>query len=309
MLRGLSAVRLALCPYTALGLPMGADKTRIKERYRELALVHHPDRGGSERHFIRYKQAYESLVSGTPFGHEEEEAAAAAAASAANAQAASSTRARSGYKEEQSTMDMYSLPETMFLYRNMVVNRASATEEQRKLRVVKAGMVLYALPGAGPKFAGFVVVVGEASERGGVIAYCVNKRGARRGHEDVDGAADRWVGGPNGHRGHQCMMHWRDAVAQREEFTTRSAAGAHFDAGITDAKAATYFAKTKQQQHPHRMLRGYCAWSPGVLDRVVRRGAWKAVDTSADPTCGFLRDTPYEELYDKVAGMPTVSFD
>lgn len=44
-----------------LGLPAGADELAIKQRYRDLAAQHHPDRGGSAEQFIAIREAYEIL--------------------------------------------------------------------------------------------------------------------------------------------------------------------------------------------------------------------------------------------------------
>ncbi|WP_286238640.1 DNA-J related domain-containing protein [Neptuniibacter halophilus] len=45
-----------------LGLENGADWQSIKQAYRRLAALHHPDRGGDEKHFIRIREAYETLA-------------------------------------------------------------------------------------------------------------------------------------------------------------------------------------------------------------------------------------------------------
>ena len=44
-----------------LGLEEDADDEIIKQRYRELAIIHHPDKGGDANTFIRIRQAYETL--------------------------------------------------------------------------------------------------------------------------------------------------------------------------------------------------------------------------------------------------------
>lgn len=43
------------------GLDEDADQREIKVRYKELASVHHPDRGGDAKEFIRLREAYEVL--------------------------------------------------------------------------------------------------------------------------------------------------------------------------------------------------------------------------------------------------------
>ena len=45
--------------YAVLGLPKGAPVREVKQAYRRLALLHHPDRpGGSARAFERLERAY-----------------------------------------------------------------------------------------------------------------------------------------------------------------------------------------------------------------------------------------------------------
>lgn len=46
-------------PFAALGLPPSATLDEVKRRYRELAMTHHPDRGGDGREFNRVRAAYE----------------------------------------------------------------------------------------------------------------------------------------------------------------------------------------------------------------------------------------------------------
>ena len=52
--------------YVTLELAPGAPAEEVKEAYRRLAMVHHPDRGGSEEDFKRVKRAYEALSEQTP---------------------------------------------------------------------------------------------------------------------------------------------------------------------------------------------------------------------------------------------------
>lgn len=47
-----------------LKLEEDADEETIKQRYRELAITHHPDKGGDANTFIRIRQAYETLCPG-----------------------------------------------------------------------------------------------------------------------------------------------------------------------------------------------------------------------------------------------------
>ena len=48
-------------PYDELGLSSDATDEEIKQKYRELAHEHHPDKGGDEEIFKRIKAAYEIL--------------------------------------------------------------------------------------------------------------------------------------------------------------------------------------------------------------------------------------------------------
>ena len=48
-------------PYTELDVPVDASLETIKQRYRTLAQMHHPDKGGNEELFKRIKLAYEIL--------------------------------------------------------------------------------------------------------------------------------------------------------------------------------------------------------------------------------------------------------
>jgi hypothetical protein len=49
-------------PYRALGVSKADSPDRIRERYRELASVHHPDRGGSAERMRQINDAYERIV-------------------------------------------------------------------------------------------------------------------------------------------------------------------------------------------------------------------------------------------------------
>ena len=48
-------------PYTELDVPVDASLETIKQRYRTLAQMHHPDKGGNEELFKQIKLAYEIL--------------------------------------------------------------------------------------------------------------------------------------------------------------------------------------------------------------------------------------------------------
>lgn len=49
-------------PYHELGLNKFATTEQIKNKYRQLAQEHHPDKGGDEERFIRIKLSYEILI-------------------------------------------------------------------------------------------------------------------------------------------------------------------------------------------------------------------------------------------------------
>ena len=48
-------------PFKVLGLKRSASDEDIKTKYRELILVHHPDKGGDQEEFIRIQEAYDFL--------------------------------------------------------------------------------------------------------------------------------------------------------------------------------------------------------------------------------------------------------
>ena len=250
---------LLRCPYAILGIAKG-DDVAAKTRFRELALKHHPDRGGDEQTFIRVKQAYESIVTGVPTIVPTARPAA--------------PYYRATVRDEHTILDLRSLPESTFLYKNMVTHRSRATTPLRR------GMLLYATKGAGPRFARCVLVLAEVSARGGTIGYVVNKP-----------VGEGWWGGPNGHRGHSVLMHKSTAFAAREEFTTREAAGLYFDTAVQAAKVSHL------QNTPHfKVISGYCGWLPGALEKIIRRGAWRVLDTSQDNP-DWLVTLPHDEVY------------
>jgi hypothetical protein len=49
-------------PYRTLGVAKTDSADRIRERYRELAALHHPDRGGSAEQMQRINEAYERIA-------------------------------------------------------------------------------------------------------------------------------------------------------------------------------------------------------------------------------------------------------
>eukprot|EP01064_Diplonema_japonicum_P034155 TRINITY_DN6997_c4_g1_i1.p1 TRINITY_DN6997_c4_g1~~TRINITY_DN6997_c4_g1_i1.p1 ORF type:complete len:262 (+),score=44.66 TRINITY_DN6997_c4_g1_i1:67-852(+) len=254
-----TAARLA-CPYQILGLEKGPtyDQSDLKRKYRVLAMQKHPDRGGDGKDFLQLQDAYKALRDGRPMPSE-----------------SSSTRAPSpdwGIRQEKaSQIDMTILPEAMFLYRNMVVHLTPPAS------FVQAGMVLYSTRGAGPRFKETVIIIAEASDRGGVIAYAMNRA--------------QW-GGPCGHRGHVVLVH-EHSKTTASYTTTREACGFFFDVEVTSDKVA---------RHPgSRLLNGYCGWAPGVLDSAVKKGKWKLLASSS---VVWLHNTPPTELYHAAVGMP-----
>jgi len=48
--------------YDELELPKNCTFEEIKQKYRTLAQINHPDKGGDEKKFIRIKEAYETLI-------------------------------------------------------------------------------------------------------------------------------------------------------------------------------------------------------------------------------------------------------
>ena len=48
-------------PFKVLGLKRSASDEDIKQKYRELILIHHPDKGGDHEEFLKVQQAYDFL--------------------------------------------------------------------------------------------------------------------------------------------------------------------------------------------------------------------------------------------------------
>ncbi len=51
-------------PYFVLGVPPSASEEAVKSRFKELALAHHPDRGGDPAQMRRYLKAYDQIRNG-----------------------------------------------------------------------------------------------------------------------------------------------------------------------------------------------------------------------------------------------------
>eukprot|EP01063_Lacrimia_lanifica_P001332 TRINITY_DN10663_c0_g1_i1.p1 TRINITY_DN10663_c0_g1~~TRINITY_DN10663_c0_g1_i1.p1 ORF type:complete len:287 (+),score=79.44 TRINITY_DN10663_c0_g1_i1:194-1054(+) len=276
----LRAPRAVQCPYEVLGLPKGAGVDAAKDRFKKLALRHHPDMpGGDDEKFLEVQQAFEMIKNG--------------GVDPATLQRRSYEPAQQhtgwGTKRASDKVDMNDLPEATYLYRNMVVWTDEVGQEARAHLPfpLAAGMVLYATPRAGPKFKGSVAVIAEVHPKGGTIAYVVNL--ARPG---VDGTG--FYGGPCGHRRHEVLVHRRDDLAKREDYTTRTAAGFHFDCEVTPAKAAL--------APKGFLLNGFCGWRPGTLERMVKRGAWRIVAASPD----WLHTTARDEMHNAALRKPIV---
>lgn len=58
-------------PYSVLGVAPGASRAELRAAYRRLALVHHPDHGGSTEKMALLSSAYEAARCGRRGGHED----------------------------------------------------------------------------------------------------------------------------------------------------------------------------------------------------------------------------------------------
>ena len=51
-------------PYDDLGLSSDASDEEVRKKFKQLASIHHPDKGGDEETFKKLKAAYEEIVGG-----------------------------------------------------------------------------------------------------------------------------------------------------------------------------------------------------------------------------------------------------
>ena len=51
-----------MTPFQILGLPEDASHSDVKQAFRRLAALHHPDRGGSAEMFTKIRRAYEQAL-------------------------------------------------------------------------------------------------------------------------------------------------------------------------------------------------------------------------------------------------------
>ncbi|KAJ9454727.1 chaperone protein DNAj [Diplonema papillatum] len=265
-------------PYAILGVSATTSLADAKRAYRRKALKTHPDMGGSVEQFTLVHAAYEAILAGRSTLNPDPDPPPQPHAYPASAYT----------YEHFKQVDMTSLPEAMFIYRNMTIY----TRRGGRKSVLEVGMALYATSRAGPVFSKAVIIVAEVSETGGVIAYVLNKRLQ---------SGDRWYGGPNGQRNHEVIVHESDRLAAHfaSPMSSRHAAGFHFDTDVSFAKRQ-YFKAAK-----HRMLCGYCGWAPGKLDVLIAKGRWKLVESDSV----WLHNTPPEELYEAALRLPTHPID
>ena len=57
-------------PYDILGIPQNSSKSTAKTKYRKVAMIHHPDKGGDPEQFKKIKGAWELIESGKFVGEE-----------------------------------------------------------------------------------------------------------------------------------------------------------------------------------------------------------------------------------------------
>ena len=64
--RGFTTISLSRADcFNALGVPPGSSEQSVKDAYRKLAKIHHPDLGGNTDKFVKIQKAYEGLMDGS----------------------------------------------------------------------------------------------------------------------------------------------------------------------------------------------------------------------------------------------------
>ena len=64
--RGFTTISLSRSDcFNALGVPPGSSEQSVKDAYRKLAKIHHPDLGGNTDKFVKIQKAYEGLMDGS----------------------------------------------------------------------------------------------------------------------------------------------------------------------------------------------------------------------------------------------------
>eukprot|EP00756_Hemistasia_phaeocysticola_P005633 Hpha_TRINITY_DN13430_c0_g1::TRINITY_DN13430_c0_g1_i1::g.131076::m.131076 len=256
--------------WTLLGLRPGASQKKIRQAYIKLARQAHPDHGGSDMKMQELNAAYEQVLRGdspnytsTPEERTEHWANAGFAASQEQ-------------KVREWTQMYEDLPESMFLF------RASGRESVSPPLGLRAESILVATPKAPPRYRGCVIRLVEV--RGGaMLGYALNRQEpcSITDRKDWQLLKEHWGemkeagvgwGGPHGYYSHRVLVHKDDALAGQSSGTTRSAGGVHYDTDSTLAKRK----RTVDRGKGH-VLWGYCGWTPGVLDKAVRKGAWRVL--------------------------------
>lgn len=59
---GVGRAAKAMDPYAVLGLPRSATLEEVKNRYRQLATIYHPDKGGTNEGFCLIRNAYGQIT-------------------------------------------------------------------------------------------------------------------------------------------------------------------------------------------------------------------------------------------------------
>ena len=276
-----------ISPYKVLGVANLSAKAVVRSAYLRLVRETHPDiSGGCEKKFKEIQNAYERISDGKDRKSKTVEETAPMKAQWQNW----ATR-------QPATVDINSLPEATYLYRNMTQYKASV--EKSKL---KPGMWMYATSGAGPKFNNCVVLITTCHPTGGVIGYILNKslstaKKKTFEHSEI-GRQISLDGGPCGHRGHKVLVHSDSKFASRYSSPhVQSGSSFFFDPDVTFIKMERF--------SPPLIMNGFCGWPPGVLDRSIKRGAWKVVMGNEK----ILQETPREQLFNVSKTLPTYSVE